>query len=305
MKKLQRLWHNEITLWFLHESEGVLKRLKIRAAYVIYIPAALITMLFLSSLFLSSFFGGQVNQDELERLRAENKQLAERYEKLRYSVTDIKGKVNRLAEKEVAIRALFNLPEVDPQERMLGIGGPNPLEWLPLNEGEQMAVATESELDRLLKQTEYEFSKYEEIEEALATLKERLEHTPSIWPVKGWFSRGYGMHFDPFTGYQQMHRGIDIANRQGTAIVAPAKGKVSFVGYDRGGMGNMVVIDHGYGFVTRHGHLSKTLVKRGQEVSRGDLLGLMGSTGYSTGSHLHYEVWRNGKPLNPMDFILN
>lgn len=283
----------------------MLKRLSIRAAWVIYIPAAALVLLFATSLLLSSFVGNRVNEDELDRLRLENKQLAERYERLKYSVTNIKGRIDQLSEKEVAIRSLFNLPEVDPQERMLGIGGPNPMNWLSQSDGEQVAVATEQELDKLLKQTEYEFQKYNEIEEALVGLKERLEHTPSIWPAKGWFSRGYGPHFDPFTGYQQLHKGIDIANRQGTPIVASAMGKVGFAGYDAGGLGNLVVIEHGYGFVSRHGHLSKVLVKKGQEVKRGDLIGLMGSTGYSTGSHLHYEVWRNGKALNPMDYILN
>ncbi|MCM2272787.1 MAG: M23 family metallopeptidase, partial [candidate division Zixibacteria bacterium] len=161
------------------------------------------------------------------------------------------------------------------------------------------------EVDKLLKQTEFEFQKYGEIEDALMGLRERLDHTPSIWPAKGWFSRGYGMHYDPFTGFKQMHRGIDVAAQPGTPIVAPAKGKILFAGWDSGGLGNLVVIEHGYGFVTRHGHMSKVLVKRGQDISRGDLIGLMGSTGYSTGSHLHYEVYRNGKALNPMEFILN
>ncbi len=305
MSQLRKLWQNKVTFWFLHETEGALKRLTIRAAWLIYIPAAMIVLLFTSSLLLSSFFGSKVNEDELARLREENYRLAQKYQAIKSTLSEVSTRVDQLAQKETAIRALFNLPEVNPQERQLGIGGPDALDWLPKSESEEMAVATEAEVDKLLKQTEFEFSKYGEIEGALMGLRERLDHTPSIWPAKGWFSRGFGMHYDPFTGYKQMHRGIDIAAQPGTPIVAPAKGKVIFAGWDSGGLGNLVVIEHGYGFVTRHGHMSKVLVKRGQEIARGDRIGLMGSTGYSTGSHLHYEVYRNGKSLNPMDYILN
>ena len=305
MSKLRKLWQNKVTFWFLHETEGALKRLTIRAAWLVYIPAAMIVLLFTSSLLLSSFFGSKVNEDEMARLREENQRLAQKYQAIKSTLSEVSTRVDQLAQKETAIRALFNLPEVNPQERQLGIGGPDGLDWLPKSESEGMMVATEAEVDKLLKQTEFEFSKYGEIEGALMGLRERLDHTPSIWPAKGWFSRGFGMHYDPFTGYKQMHKGVDIAAQPGTPIIAPAKGKVIFAGWDSGGLGNLVVIEHGYGFVTRHGHMSKLLVKRGQEIGRGDRIGLMGSTGYSTGSHLHYEVYRNGKALNPMDYILN
>ncbi|MBK7140511.1 MAG: M23 family metallopeptidase [bacterium] len=305
MSQLRKLWQNKVTFWFLHETEGALKRLTIRAAWLIYVPAAMIVLLFASSLLLSSFFGSKVNEDEMARLRNENQRLTQKYQAIKSTLNEVSTRVDQLAQKETAIRALFNLPEVSPQERQLGIGGPDAMDWLPKSESEEIAVATEAEVDKLLKQTEFEFSKYGEIEGALLGLRERLDHTPSIWPAKGWFSRGFGMHYDPFTGYKQMHRGIDIAAQPGTPIIAPAKGKVIFAGWDSGGLGNLVVVEHGYGFVTRHGHMSKVLVKRGQEIARGDRIGLMGSTGYSTGSHLHYEIYRNGKALNPMEYILN
>ena len=112
------------------------------------------------------------------------------------------------------------------------------------------------------------------------------------------------MKNDPFTGYRQMHHGLDIANHRGTPIIATADGRVSSVGRNSG-LGKIVAIDHGYGFRTRYAHLSEIKVKRGQRVKRGDVIGLMGSTGYSTGPHLHYEVIRNGKTVNPIKYILN
>ena len=112
------------------------------------------------------------------------------------------------------------------------------------------------------------------------------------------------MKYDPFTGYKQMHRGIDIANHTGTPIIATADGVVKAT-QSSAGMGKFVVINHGYGFQTRYGHLSQIKVKAGQHVKRGDVIALMGSTGYSTGPHLHYEVIRNGNFLNPAKYILN
>ena len=114
----------------------------------------------------------------------------------------------------------------------------------------------------------------------------------------------FGMRNDPFTGYRRMHRGVDISGPIGTPIVAPSDGVIKTVTRNND-FGKMIAIDHGYGFKTRYGHLSQINVKRGQQVKRGDVIGLMGTTGYSTGSHLHYEVIRNGKFLNPQDFILN
>jgi murein DD-endopeptidase MepM/ murein hydrolase activator NlpD len=102
-----------------------------------------------------------------------------------------------------------------------------------------------------------------------------------------------------------MHKGIDLAGPTGTPVVSTARGQVSYAGYDAGGLGNLVVIDHGYGFLTRYGHLSKILVRTGQTVGRGDLIALSGSTGYSTGPHVHYEVWRNGSALDPMQYIID
>lgn len=261
-------------------------------------------LLFVSFFLASEFFADQVSQSELTRLESENQQLAQRYEELRWSLAETSTRYDQLVQKEIAIRSLFGLEEISADERQLGIGGPGPARMANLSETQRIAYSTEAEVDRLLRLSRFELEKYHEAEEALYGLKDRLDHTPSIWPTKGWNSRGYGMKFDPFTGYKQFHRGLDVAASTGTPIIAPADGRVKEIG-TYGGLGKLIVIDHGYGFVTRYGHLSKFNVKRGQQVKRGDLIGKIGSTGYSTGPHLHYEVWRNGKVLNPKEFILN
>jgi murein DD-endopeptidase MepM/ murein hydrolase activator NlpD len=132
----------------------------------------------------------------------------------------------------------------------------------------------------------------------------RLESTPSIAPAKGWMTSTFGYRESPFTGRREFHRGVDIASRMGTPIVAPANARVRFAGKDRA-LGNTVILRHGYGIETIYGHLAEPLVAAGDKVSRGDRIGLMGSTGRSTGPHLHFQVNVNGVPVNPQNYILD
>ena len=130
-----------------------------------------------------------------------------------------------------------------------------------------------------------------------------MNATPSIWPVHGWLSAGYGMRSDPFDGDRDFHPGLDISADKGTPIFATAAGKVELAA-PSGDYGNLVVVDHGYGLVTRYGHLSKFAVWQGQEIKRGDIIGYVGSTGRATGPHLHYEVLANGKLMNPLQLLV-
>ena len=147
-------------------------------------------------------------------------------------------------------------------------------------------------------------------EQGLADLQEhmqdnvvRLRATPSILPARGWISSEFGHRVNPFSGTRTFHAGIDIANFTGTPVYATADGIVSYAG-PRGGYGNVVQVDHGFGIVTRFGHNSRLLVNVGKRVRRGDKISEIGSTGRSTAPHCHYEVVLNGKPVNPRAFIL-
>lgn len=127
--------------------------------------------------------------------------------------------------------------------------------------------------------------------------------TPSIWPTHGWLTSTAGNRNDPFTGEKDFHPGLDISADKGDPVYATADGKVVNAS-PSGNYGNLVVLDHGYGLETRYGHLSAFKVKDGQAVKRGDLIGLVGSTGRATGAHLHYEVRANGRILNPLQLLL-
>ncbi len=131
----------------------------------------------------------------------------------------------------------------------------------------------------------------------------RLDSTPSVWPIRGWVTSGFGVRTSPFTGSRKFHEGIDIAARLGNPVYSTADGMVLFAGV-KSGYGKVVFVDHGYGVSTRYGHLSGIDVTAGQRVQRGEIVGRVGSTGRSTGPHLHYEVLLAGVPVNPYSYIL-
>ncbi len=146
------------------------------------------------------------------------------------------------------------------------------------------------------------------LDDLAATAGERVERwaaTPSIWPVKGHITSKFGPRISPFTGKKAFHSGLDIGSPRGREVRSPASGKVVVAAYDTR-LGNFIRINHGFGIKTTYGHLSKILVKYGKKVKRGDVIGLVGSTGkFSTGPHLHYQVAINDKVVNPVQYILD
>ncbi|MFO0706812.1 MAG: peptidoglycan DD-metalloendopeptidase family protein [Nitrospira sp.] len=142
-----------------------------------------------------------------------------------------------------------------------------------------------------------------ELSQAAEQRSSRWAATPSIWPVKGWVTSGFGPRISPFTEKPAWHDGLDIGAAQNAPVQAPAQGRVTSVGFDPK-LGNLVRVDHGFGIETLYGHLAKSLVKEGQRVKRGDVVGLVGSTGLATGPHLHYMVKVNGQALDPNKYIL-
>lgn len=139
--------------------------------------------------------------------------------------------------------------------------------------------------------------------ETLSNRQSLLRATPNSKPAQGWITSRFGYRVDPMSTRAALHQGVDIAAAPGAPVYAPADGVISFSGYDPG-YGKLVSIDHGYGVVTRYGHNSQLFVVIGQKVKRGDVISAVGSTGKSTGVHLHYEVRVNGLPVDPMNYIL-
>jgi murein DD-endopeptidase MepM/ murein hydrolase activator NlpD len=187
-------------------------------------------------------------------------------------------------------------PRAEPREVPTGEGGPLPEEVDP--------VALTTDLDRLDREVVKEEKTLSALRDYFADQKQLLAAAPSIWPVRGWVTSDFGARLDPYTEERTLHQGLDIATAKGTPVKAPADGVVIFGGYEGPGYGNVIVIDHGYGVKTRHGHLEDVFVKVGEKVKRGHVIGAVGNTGRSTGPHLHYEVRINGIPENPRKYIL-
>jgi len=209
---------------------------------------------------------------------------------------------------EKKIRIIANLETSDDGSSLFGVGGSDP-------EDSDPAVMMAQDYQELVRDMHVEINEIDQVshtqETSFTSLFSQLEGkrnllaaTPSIRPVKGWISSRFGRRESPFTGRREFHRGLDIANRAGTPILAPADGIVTYAGR-KGLMGNMVTIDHGFSMMTRYGHLKKILKKKGSRVKRGETIALMGNTGRSTGPHLHYEVRLNGVAVNPMKYFLN
>ena len=158
-------------------------------------------------------------------------------------------------------------------------------------------------IDQVLKISSLREQGVLELWEALQDRSALLSATPSTKPANGWYTSRFGYRLSPYTDKPMMHEGLDIAAAPGTPVFATADGTVTFAGYDAG-YGKLVIIDHGYGVETRYGHNSEIHVTAGEKVRHGERIAAVGSTGRSTGPHVHYEVRVNGQPVDPINYIL-
>jgi murein DD-endopeptidase MepM/ murein hydrolase activator NlpD len=168
---------------------------------------------------------------------------------------------------------------------------------------QEMNASIKDGIDWLSKEAAIQEQSLQELSLAAEQKSSRWSATPSIWPVKGWVTSGFGPRVSPFTEKPAWHDGLDIGAAANAPVQAPAQGRVTAVGFDPK-LGNLVKVDHGFGIETLYGHLAKALVKEGQRVKRGEVVGLVGSTGLATGPHLHYMVKVHGQALDPVKYIL-
>lgn len=219
----------------------------------------------------------------------------------------LQSDLTRVQQFDTKLRLMINM-EKDPTEVQTSMGGSRADDfskgYLPLHRQELLARKMHAFLKQLATDVRLEEVRQQELLRALRENRDVLAATPSIWPTEGFISSTFGSRSSPFTSRGEFHKGLDINNRPGTPIWAPARGTVSFSGTD-GAYGNCVIVQHGAGLSTRYAHMQRYVVKEGQSVQRGDLIGYIGSSGRTTGPHLHYEVRVNGVCVNPMRYILN
>jgi len=245
---------------------------------------------------------------ELNHLRFETQEQRSKIHFFSSKIEDLEGQLSKLKDFDKKIRIIANLEKGHETTSFMGMGGPSPSdvrEKLKSEKDEKGLVQQmRTDIERLKSEAASREESLSELERLLQTKRDVLVSTPSIWPVQGWVTSGFGFRANPFTGLTQMHEGMDISNRIGTLIVATADGIISDIGSDWA-HGRILVISHGFGMMTRYSHLNKVLVRVGQKVKRGDKIAEVGMSGKTTGPHLHYEVRLNGIPANPMRYILN
>ena len=287
------------------------------------------------------YLGLLLREGENKRLKAQNAQLQKQFTLVESKLTSLESSMERIKTLTTKIKLITN---IEDEDRAMNLSmGPRPmveeglaeyeqklknternpaseffntdsvfLEKPPLDEARGELAATSKRnysglsirIDRAVKMSALREQGVIKLQELLLERRSILRGTPNIKPARGWFTSRFGYRIDPFTGKPTMHNGIDIAASPGTPIVAPADGKVVYVAYEAG-YGKILAIDHGYGVKTRFAHNSQIYVKVGQVVKRGDVIAALGSTGRSTGPHLHYEVRVNNVPVDPINYILN
>lgn len=241
------------------------------------------------------------------RLENENARLAHEIGELHGRLITLADTISSISQRDAKIRVLANLEPLDPQVQAAGIGGPT-VAPRPVLPGEGPAVRHSQEirvdLNALIRRANVLASSFDEAKDSLASHSKRLAATPSIMPTQGWLTSAFSsMRDHPVLHIARPHEGIDVTAPLGSPIEAPAAGLVSDAGWESG-YGNTVTIDHGYGVVTKFAHASKLVVRAGQRVSRGQRIALVGNTGLATGPHLHYEVHVNGRPVDPLRYVL-
>jgi murein DD-endopeptidase MepM/ murein hydrolase activator NlpD len=245
---------------------------------------------------------------ELSQLRQQTQEQKSKIHFFSSKIEDLERQLSTLKDFDKKIRIIANLEKSQETTSFMGMGGPSPSdvrEKLKAEKDEEgLSHQLRTDIERLESEANSQEESLSELVKLLQSKKKILVHTPSIWPVHGWVTSGFGFRINPFTGLTQMHEGLDISNRIGTPVKATAEGIVSDVGRDYS-LGNVVVISHGFGMITRYCHLNKIFVRAGQKVKRGDKIAEVGTTGRSTGPHLHYEVRVSGVPVNPLRYILN
>jgi murein DD-endopeptidase MepM/ murein hydrolase activator NlpD len=283
------------TIIFVPHARAKFRKLKVSHRLLFSVISVVTSSLCLSTFFSVQYFTSLSQTHELSKLRRENRALQTANEQFSKSVESLRTQLHSVEDRTRKLAIIAGISTLNEASQG-GVGGLRPADL-----GEN---PYRDDLDKMSYRSH-------RVEKDLSTLERKfvaqsllLSSTPSIAPVRGILTDGFGGRSDPFTGEPGTHNAVDISSAVGQPVRAPADGIVVKSEWANG-YGNVVYIAHGYGYSTRYGHLSNFAVKPGDHVKRGDVIGRVGSTGRSTGPHLHYEVRLNNNPVNPLEYILN
>ena len=272
------------TIIFVPHARARFRKLTLSTRFLAVAAGSVAAVLLAAVAFAWAYFASASRDREYRFAMAENARLRSTAKDLHQRLDGIS---KRMSDFEARTRRLAIVAGLTDTARA-GVGGPGIAPETAVDWGNQSAL-----LDTRLSLLEKQFSRR----------SEQIASTPTVWPVRGAVSSGYGLRTDPFDGSTSAHEGIDISTSRGEPVLATADGKVLLSGW-AGEYGRAIEIVHNDRYVTLFGHLQQTLVTEGQIVHRGDRVGLVGSTGRSTAPHLHYEVRVDGRPVNPLEYIL-
>ena len=252
------------------------------------------------------YFFGSPKERSLER---ENQKLLTQYDRMREELDQMQAVLNDLEQRDDNIyRVVFEAEPIHSNVRKAGYGGVNRYNHLDNMKNSEIVISTKKKIDQLARSMYVQSRSYDDVEDMVKNKFKMLSSIPAVMPIAiknyGRISAGYGWRIHPIYKTRKFHDGMDFTGKIGTPIYATGDGVVKVARKERG-YGKKIVIDHGYGYTTVYAHLNGYNVKRRQKVKRGEIIGYLGNTGVSTGPHLHYEVRKNNRPLNPINYYFN
>ena len=240
---------------------------------------------------------------EIRQYELQFKLINERLEKLQVVLDDMADRDDNI------YRVIFESEPIPTEARKAGYGGVDRYKNLEGYRNSDILVQTAKKLDKITAKTYVQTKSFDEVYDMAINKTRLLASIPAIQPVNNKdlrrLSSYFGYRTDPYYKVRKFHEGVDFSAPTGTEIYTTGDGVVTKSNRSRYGYGNQVIIDHGFGYKTMYAHLQSTKVRTGQRVKRGQTIGTVGSTGKSTAPHLHYEVWKNGKPVNPINYFFN
>lgn len=276
-----------------------------------FIAAALVVFAFFLAVFIYSYAYLASQMDELAHLQEVTEAQKAKISLLSDQTLQLRVQVEEVEELSRQIKEILGLVEQAEAGAVEAEGAMEAMEAMGSGAGGRDLLADRSgfrttlstmELESLQASMAAKAKELEDLVEAAEDYQHRMDHTPSIWPTEGRITSPFGYRRSPFTRRIQFHGGIDIASSSGTPILAAANGRVVEASY-RSGWGRLIILEHGYDFITYYAHLRGFAVAIGDTVSKGEVIGYMGNSGSSTGTHLHYEVHYRGERMNPRDYM--
>jgi murein DD-endopeptidase MepM/ murein hydrolase activator NlpD len=301
MKKIKYFYNTHTLRYEKLETPLRVKLLRVFG----FLATALVT-----SVIISYFAFQFVGSPSEKLMRAENERLKDRFQALNREVKSLQDQMGELERRDNGVyRSIFEADPIPDSARARIIEKQTELAHLASISDDELSFALQQAIANLGQRMKVQEKSYKELDNLIRNKERLLAATPAIQPVSNQdlnrVASGFGLRIDPVYKTVKMHAGLDFAAPQGTPIYATADGLVKKAGYNEGGYGNHVVINHGYGYETVYGHMVRIKARNGQKVKRGEIIGYVGSTGKSTGPHCHYEVHKNGQKLDPVYFFYN